>query len=109
MIYQEGQVDYYGKIFISLLGFMEIRRKVDVDVSGFEYSLVNYVSKGYSGQDQVQVAAVIQLPVDTVQYRYTAAENVIIQSDNARGFASQEVIQFIFNMNTRLDNEKMLC
>ena len=36
MRYREGQVDYHGKIGISLLGFMEIRWKVDGDISGFE-------------------------------------------------------------------------
>ena len=53
MRYQEGQVDYYGKIGMSLLGFREIRLKVDGDVSGFEYSFVDYLIKGYSSQDHV--------------------------------------------------------
>ena len=91
---------------MSFLGFMEIRWKVDGDVSGFEYSIVDYVTNRYSGQDHVQVASEIQLAVDIVQDRYPAAKNVIIQSDNASIFASQELILFIFNMNTRLDYEK---
>ena len=33
----------------------------------------------------------------------------ILQLDNASGFALQKLIPFIFNMNTRLDDEKMLC
>ena len=40
--------------------------KFDGGVSGFEYSFVDYVIKGYSGQDRVQVADVIQSSVDTV-------------------------------------------
>ena len=52
---------------MSLLGFMEIRWKVDGEVSGFEYLFVDYVTKGYSGQDHVQVAAVIQQAVDKVK------------------------------------------
>ena len=51
------------------------------------------------------MAAVIQLAVDTVQYRHPAAKKVIIQSYNASGFASQELIPFIFNINTRLDDK----
>ena len=53
--------------------------------------------------------AVIQLAVDTVQDHNPSAKKVIIQSDNACGFASQELIPFIFNMKNRLDDEKLLC
>ena len=55
---------------MGLLGIMEIRRKFDGEVSGFEYSFFDYVIKGYSGQDHVQVSVVTQLAVDTVQYRH---------------------------------------
>ena len=91
---------------MSLLGFMEIRWKVDGDVSEFEYSFVDYLIKGYSVQDNLQGVYVIQLSVGTVQDRHPAAKNVIIQSDNASGFASRELIPFIFNMNTILGDEK---
>ena len=94
---------------MSLLGFMEIRWKVDGEVSIFEYSFVDSLIKGYSFQYHVQVVAVIQLAVDTVKDRHTVTKKVVIQSDNASGFASQELIPLIFNINTRLDNEKMLC
>ena len=57
----------------------------------------------------MQVAYVIQLAVDAVQESRPAAKKVIIQSDNSSGFDSQEFIPFIFNMNTRLYDEKMLC
>ena len=50
----------------------------------------------------MQVAAVAQLVFHTFQDRHTEANKVIIQLDNASGFASQELINFIFNMNTRL-------
>ena len=52
------------------------------------------------------MAAVIHLAVDTVQYCHTVTKKVIIQSDNASGFASQELIPFIFNMNNRLYDGK---
>ena len=45
---------------------MEIRWKVDGEVSGFEFSFVDYVIKGYSIQDHVQVTDVIKFAVDTV-------------------------------------------
>ena len=46
MRYREGQVDCYGKIGMSLMGFMNIRWKVNGDVSGFEYSFADYLIKG---------------------------------------------------------------
>ena len=73
---------------MSLLGMIEIRWKVDGEVSGFEYSFVDYIIKGSSSQDNVQVETVVQLSVDTVQDHHTAEKKFIIQSDNARGFAS---------------------
>ena len=63
---------------------MEIRWKVDGGFSGFEYSLIDYEIKGYSGQYLVQVADLIQLAVDTVQDRHPTVKKVSIQSDHAR-------------------------
>ena len=56
----------------------------------------------------MQVADVIKLAVDTVQDYHPTAKKFISQSDNASGFSSQELIPFIFNMNTRLDDEKTI-
>ena len=55
------------------------------------------------------MAAVIQLDVDAVQDRHSVAKRVTILSDNASGFAPQELIPLILNKNTRLDDEKFLC
>ena len=74
MRYREGQVGCYGKKGLIFLGIMEIRWKVVGEISGFEYSFVGYVIKGYSGQDNLQVADIIQLAVDTVQDHDTAAK-----------------------------------
>ena len=88
---------------MSLLVSMEIRWKLDGEASGFEYLSIDYVIKGYSGQDSVLVSVVINLNVDIVQDRHPAAKKFIIQSDNTSAFASQELIPSILNMNTRLD------
>ena len=40
-----------------------------------------------------------------MQDRHPAAKKVIIQSDNASGFASQDLVPFIFSINTSLDDE----
>ena len=51
------------------------------------------------------MAHVIHLAAYTVQDRHPATKKVIIQSDNASVFASKELIPFILNMNTILDDE----
>ena len=81
-------------------------RKIDGGFSGFEYAFVDYGIKGYFGQDNVKVAAVIKLSVETVQNCHSAAKMVIIQSYNTSGFALQKLILFIFNMKNRLDDEQ---
>ena len=85
---------------------MKIGCKVDGEVSEFEYSCVDYLIKGYFVEDHVQVATLIHLAVDIVQYQHPSAKKVIIQSNNESCFASQELIPFIFDTNTRLDDEK---
>ena len=67
---------------------MEIRWKVDGEVSWFEYSFIDYVIKGYSSQDHVQAAAVIQLAVDTVQERHLAAKSSLFSQIMQIGFSS---------------------
>ena len=63
---------------MSLLGITEIRWKFDGEVSGFEYSFVDYVIKECSVQDHMQVATVIQLSVDKVQNHHPAAKKVML-------------------------------
>jgi hypothetical protein len=110
MRYREGQVEYYGKKGMSVLGAMFSRWKDDGENRGFQYSFVDYIIDGYTGQDNLQVAAVVQQIMRTVQDRHPGVKKVIIQSDNATGFASQELIPFIFHMNTKLraDGKAML-
>ena len=66
MMFLERKGDWFGKKGMSFLSTMEVRWKVDGKCSGFEYLFVYYVVKGYSGQDYVQVASVVQLKVQTV-------------------------------------------
>ena len=52
MIYPEGQLEYFGKKGISLLGAMLLRRIVkkikDKDVIGLEYFLYDTIIQNYS-------------------------------------------------------------
>ena len=78
-----------------MLGTTEVRWKVDIKISIFKCLFVDYVNKGYSGKEHVQVAAVIQLAVKKVQYHQHAANNIIIQSENDSDLESQELTPFI--------------
>ena len=61
---------------MSLLVIMGIKWEVDGHVSGFEYSFVNYEIKGYYIKDHVQVTAVINLAIDTVQGHHPTSKKL---------------------------------
>jgi hypothetical protein len=67
--------------------------------SGFQYSFVDYIFKGYARQDNVQVASVIKNIVQEVQEHHPNVEELIFKSDNASCFALQELIPFIYHLN----------
>ena len=52
------------------MGMTEVRWKVDRNYSGFEQLFFDYAVMGYSGQDHVQVGAVVQLAVQKLQDCY---------------------------------------
>ena len=95
MKYREGQVEYYGKKGMSVLGAMIVTWKT----KGFEYKFIDCVFKGYTGQDNIQMAAALELLIGIVQEQDTNIKEIIIQSDNATCFASQELIPFIYHLN----------
>ena len=55
MKYRESQIEYYGKKGMSFIGMIMIRWKIADDEMGYEYSFCDYVVKGYTSQDHVQV------------------------------------------------------
>ena len=59
MEYRDSQVKYYGKKGMRLLGMMMIRWKIGDNEAGCENSLNNYVVKGYTAQNYIQVGAII--------------------------------------------------
>jgi hypothetical protein len=108
MKYREGQVEYFGKKGMSLLGTMQVRWVVDINGDGgFQYAFVDYVVKGYSGQDHIQVCAVIQQMVQLIQEKQPETKEVCFQSDNATCFASQELIPFVYHLNGTSDGPKV--
>ena len=69
MEYRDSQVKYYGKKGMRLLGMMMIRWKIGNNEAGCENSLNNYVVKGYTSQNKIQVGAIIRLPLRIIYNR----------------------------------------
>ena len=107
MKYRESQIEYYGKKGMSLLGMMMIRWNIADDKIGYEYSFHDYVVKGYISQDHVHVGAIIQLASRIINDNGLEIQHIIIQSDNASGFSSINLIPFICNMNSYNKEKKL--
>lgn len=105
MAYREGQVDYFGKKGMSLLGAMIVQWKEKFDFSGklvengFEHNFIDTVVGDYTGQDHVQVAAVIEILFHHIRTHIPGITEINIESDNASCFASQNHIPFILHLN----------
>ena len=77
-----------------------IRWKICDNEAGFEYSFHDYIVKGYSVQEYVQVGVIIRLASRIVIDNGHFINNIIIQSNKDRGFSSTNLILFIYNVNT---------
>ena len=69
MKYREGQVEYYGKKGMSLLGAMEVQWVTHTNaagetVGGFQYKFTNYIFKGYAGQVNISGTHTISVPYE---------------------------------------------
>eukprot|EP00957_Ditylum_brightwellii_P055068 4173980-Ditylum_brightwellii.AAC.1 len=91
MKYHEGQVEYYRKKGMSVLGAME-------------YKFVNCIFKGYAGQDNVQVALALEIMVQDTKRKHPGIKEIVLQSNNATCFASQDHIPFLFHTNAESHN-----
>src|SRR5688572_11376737 len=100
MQHREGQVEYYGKKGMSVLGSMMTSWMInEKGVGGYQYQFKDYILKGYTGQDNLQVAAVIEKILNHVKLECPHIDQVIFQSDNATCSALQELIPFIYHRN----------
>lgn len=79
MKHREDQVEYYGKTGMSILGAMEVQWiQRDNDPWRFQYSFVDYVIKGYSAQDNVQVCACVAKMVEVLTERHCKLKQICI-------------------------------
>eukprot|EP00957_Ditylum_brightwellii_P203889 15336682-Ditylum_brightwellii.AAC.1 len=86
---------------MSVLGLMALHRRNDHQTSntGMEYSFCDFAVGGHSAQDSVQVSALLQTIVSFVKDKFPLVSKIIVQSDNASCFASQNLIPYVFHMN----------
>jgi len=99
MRYREGQVDYFGKKGMSLLGTMIIEGVTNVPNVTWSYKFVDYIVKGYTGEDVLQVCSVITEILRRVSEHMPDITDICLQSDNASCFASQDHIPYIYLLN----------
>ena len=75
---------------------------VNNDEVALKYSFVDYVINGYSGEEHVQFAAVINLMSNGIMKNHPNIKEVFLQSDNATCFSSQDLIPYIYQLNQEL-------
>ena len=103
--FREGQVEYFGKRGMSLLGFMLIRRVRNtvkgVEVEGLSYQFYDVVVENYSSQDNVQVLSILDAIVDQIHEDFPEIDELMLGSDNASCLASHDNIPYIHYRNLR--------
>ena len=103
MGFREGQIEYFGKRGVSLLGAMLIRRETKIikgeEVDGLAHYYYDTVVDKYSSQDNTQVLAVVTAILSQVKIDFPDMEEVMIGSDNASCFASHDIIPYIHCLN----------
>ena len=103
--YREGQVEYFGKKGMCVLGAMLISHAERDSKWGFEYTFYDMIIKGYLDQDVLQVAAVLtKVLLPQLKKDKPLLEELIIISDNASCLASQDHIVPIHHWNRNKNN-----
>jgi hypothetical protein len=103
MSYREGQVEYFGKRGMSLLGAMLVRRVVRDGKVGLEYVFFDCIVERYSSQDNMQVLGVLTSLLPKIKQLYPEITEISIQSDNASCLASHDNIAYIHHLNKTLE------
>ena len=110
-VFREGQIEYFGKRGMSLLGFMLIqgveRIVKDEIVQGLTYNFYDVVVDKYSSQDNVQVLDILQAMIVQIKEDFPEITELTLGSDNASCLASHDNIIFVHHLNDRLDGIKV--
>ena len=106
--FREGQIEYFGKRGMSILGFMLVRLVTKmvkgVPTEGLAYNFYDVVVDKYSSQDNLQVLSILDAIIDQIKLDHPEIEELMLGSDNASCLASHDNIPFIHHRNlTKLD------
>jgi hypothetical protein len=103
---QEGQIEYFGKRGMSLLGAMFVLREKRIvkgeEKVGLAYYFYDVIVDKYSSQDNVQVLATVTSILEMLRTDFPNLQDVMIGSDNASCLASHDIIPYIHNLNQKL-------
>lgn len=105
--FREGQQEYFGKRGMSLLGCMVVQWITNGESTGFKHTYIDIIFKGYSGQDNVQVSSALQLLVEKVHEMLPSVATIVLQSDNASCFESQNLIPFVYHLNRESESKHL--
>ena len=108
MHFREGQVQYFGKVGMSLLGFMLIFReiryceKTKKRKSGLVKYHFDFMFENYNSQNHLQVMSALQTILPILKEKFPLIRTTTLVSDNASCFASHDGIPFIHYLNKYL-------
>lgn len=99
----EGQVEYFGKKGMSLLGAMLVMRNKRMNEDGIEeifleHFFLDCIIEYYSTQDILQVLSTLSIIIKFIKQKWPQISLVTIQSDNAPCLASHDNIPFVFHL-----------
>jgi hypothetical protein len=101
--YREGQVEYFGKRGMSLLGAMLVRKVIRDDGEAcLEYHFFDIAVERYSSQDNMQVLGILTSLLPFIKEQFPGIAEITIQSDNASCLASHDNIPYIHHLNKEL-------
>jgi hypothetical protein len=110
MKFREGQVEYFGKQGMSLLGAMMVQRiwiadKNNVVRPGLRRIHFDLIFDQYKSQDSRQVLGALQELFHYIKLKYPDIKKAHLLSDNASCFASHDCIPFMYHLNKKFEGE----
>jgi hypothetical protein len=102
----EGQIEYFGKRGMSLLGAMFVIKEKRIvkgeETIGLVYYFYDVAVDKYSSQDNVQVIAVLTSVLQFLKTDFPNLQQVMVGSDNASCLASHDNIPYIHYLNQQM-------
>ena len=102
----EGQIEYFGKRGMSLLGAMFVRREKRAlkgeEKVGLACYFYDVVVDKFPSQDNVQVLAIFTSMLSLIHAECPTLQRIMVGSDNASCLVSHDSIPYIHNLNQQI-------